>query len=81
MTRKKILSLILSSVVTLSICGPAFAAPITKTDIEQSEAFLRKKAEIRYTKVGSETIREIFINGFRVNDQNLATLGNDKEIQ
>lgn len=80
MKGKNLTGLILSSIVTLSICGPGFAAPITKADIEQSEEFLRKKAEIRYTKVGGETIREIFINGFRVNDQNLASLGNDQTL-
>jgi hypothetical protein len=78
MKRKKFFSLVLGSVLSLTMYVPAFAAPITKSDVEQSEEYLRKKAEIRYTKVGDETIREVFINGFRVNDQNLASIGNDK---
>jgi hypothetical protein len=80
MKRNNFLNLMLGSVLSLSICAPGFASPVTKGDIDQSEEFLRKKAEIRYTKVGGETIREVFINGFRVNDQNLASLVNDKAL-
>lgn len=72
---------LVSSLAGLFICNPAFSVPlIDKSDVLKSEEYNRKKAEIRYTKVGNETIREVYINGFRVNDQNLASLVNDKEL-
>ncbi len=80
MKRKNLLGVILTFILTLIICTPAFTAPITKEDVEKSEEYLRKKAEIRFIKVEKEIIREVYINGFRVNDQNLASMSNDKAL-
>lgn len=93
--KKNFSTALLSSIIGLSICLPSFSQDlnksnpsadsqtisITKEDIENSEEFLKKKAEIKYTKIGNEMVREVYINGFRVNDQNLPSLIKDKELE
>ncbi len=80
MIKQNFSKIVLSAVMGLTFCLPGLSAPLTKSDIEQSEVYSRKKAEIRYTKIGNQTIREVYIDGFRVNEQNLASLVHDKQL-
>ncbi|MFN8577081.1 MAG: hypothetical protein U0354_09520 [Candidatus Sericytochromatia bacterium] len=95
--KKNFSAILLSSIITLSICLPSFSETIessiknislsskqlnvTSADIENSDEFQKKKAEIKYTKISNQLVREVYINGFRVNDQNLPSLINDKELE
>lgn len=74
-------TVLIGSIMSLSLCLPSFSQNLTKSDVENSEEYLKNKAEIKYTKVGSETIREVYIKGFRVNDKNLPSLVNDKALE
>ncbi len=79
--KKNFSTVLLSSIMTFSICLPSFSQNVTNADLENSEEFLKNRAEIKYTKVGKETFREVYIKGFRVNDQNLPSLVNDKALE
>lgn len=74
-------TVLLSTIMTTALCLPGFTQTVTKADLENSEEFQKNKAEIKYSKVGNETIREVYIKGFRVNDQNLPSLVNDKNLE
>jgi hypothetical protein len=89
---KSFSNILLSLVISSSICLPSFSQNIEKNssesinenkllDIENSYEFQKRKAEIKYTRIGSQIIREVYINGFRVNDQNLPNLIKDKELE
>ncbi|GIW21819.1 MAG: hypothetical protein KatS3mg068_0826 [Candidatus Sericytochromatia bacterium] len=41
----------------------------SQENISECIEFSKRKAKIRYIKIGNNTIREVFINGFRVNDE------------
>lgn len=97
--KKNLSAVLLSSIMSLSVCLPGFSETVTtnnsatsitqtqptlgltKMDIENSEEFQKKKAEIKYTRIGNETVREVYINGFRVNDRNLPMLVKDKTLE
>jgi len=49
-------------------------------NIEKSIEYNRKKAKVRYIKLGNTTVREVFMNGFRVSDEYIASLSDNKEL-
>jgi hypothetical protein len=49
-------------------------------NIEKSIEYNRKKAKVRYIKLGNTTVREVFIDGFRVSDEYIASLSDNKEL-
>lgn len=59
-----------------------FIASAEEIKFEQSEYFLKNKAEIKFfTSNNGEITREVFVKGFRINDLFLANLSNNKKIQ
>lgn len=52
----------------------------SQENISECIEFSKRKAKIRYIKIGNNTIREVFINGFRVNDEFIASLSNNKDL-
>jgi len=56
------------------------ANEITISDIRNSDEFLKRKGEIVYSQVGDKNIRDVFINGFRMNDYQLVVFVKDKEL-
>ncbi|MFN8673621.1 MAG: hypothetical protein U0457_16255 [Candidatus Sericytochromatia bacterium] len=49
-------------------------------NFEESELFLKNKAEIKYYKSGNEKIREVYLKGFRISDLEISQLSKDKEL-
>lgn len=52
----------------------------SQENIENSSDYIRRKAKIKYIKIGNINIREVFVNGFRVNDEFIASLSDNKDL-
>lgn len=61
-------------------CQNSFSQEIIEDEIKKSIEYQVKKAEIRYTNIGKDINREIFIKGLKVNDFELVRLSGKKDL-
>lgn len=74
--------MIFRTILTFFLISFFSKAYAEEAKFEQSEYFLKNKAEIKFLKgTNGETTREVFVKGFRSNDLSLAELSNNKKIQ
>lgn len=74
--------MIFRTILTFFLISFFSTAYAEEAKFEQSEYFLKNKAEIKFLKgTNGETTREVFVKGFRSNDLLLAELSNNKKIQ
>jgi len=58
----------------------ALANNITASDIRNSDEYLKQKGQVVYSQIGDKSIREVYVNGFRMNDYQLVVFLKDKEL-
>ncbi|MFN4151623.1 MAG: hypothetical protein ACK4IX_11830 [Candidatus Sericytochromatia bacterium] len=61
-------------------CQVSFSQEILESDIKKSIDYQSKKAEIKYTNIGQDINREIFIKGLRVSDIELVRLSGKNDL-
>jgi hypothetical protein len=61
-------------------CQNSFSEEILESEIKKSIDYQSKKAEIKYTNIGKELNREVFIKGLRVSDIELVKLSGKKDL-
>lgn len=61
-------------------CQVSFSEEILENEIKKSIDYQSKKAEVKYTNIGKDINREVFIKGLRVSDIELVKLSGRKEL-